>query len=89
MLSLNAQEYLENLRKSSVVVVKIPMLYLLVNNLGDNLEETFSAAGSGENITFAGVTAVFVSRNSNAAQKVLLFTFLGMGIRSFKNVQNE
>jgi hypothetical protein len=32
-LSLRAQENLESLKKSSVVVIQILMLYLLINNL--------------------------------------------------------
>jgi hypothetical protein len=32
-LSLKAQEYLDSLKKSSIVVVKILMLYLYINNL--------------------------------------------------------
>jgi hypothetical protein len=32
-LSLRAQEYLESLKKSSIVVVQILLLYLLINNL--------------------------------------------------------
>jgi hypothetical protein len=35
-LSLKAQEYLESLKKSSIVVIQILMLYLLINNLCPN-----------------------------------------------------
>jgi hypothetical protein len=48
-LSLNAPEYLENSKKNSIVIVKILMLYLIINNLWVEEGEFEVRAGGGGN----------------------------------------